>query len=1592
MKDHLLKSLKKIFLVLLIVMFFSTNCAQSVSFAQMPTLMPQAGTMIGLTAPYVPPQLVGVEFDEVNPFHMSFLVNRGDKKLSLDRSNEEYMRFVKYFLSALTIPDENQWVNLSPYEGHRIVEESFGKTAMGKDLLAQDYILKQLASSLVYPEGDIGNKFWSKVRAGIRAKYGEDVDIPLDMFNRVWIVPSSADMYEDNGRVWIVDSHLKVMLEKDYVASGKFQDMIGGKVDQVQEMSPLVSDVMREVVIPALEKEVNEGSHFSALRQIYSAMILATWYKQNIKESILGNVYANQGKIGGIGLKNSEEEVKRIYDQYVESFRLGAFNYIKEEYDFVKQEIIPRKYFSGGFSRSTSSDRAGLSFRDLGEEMKNPNKSKGILNVLGEFFAEQEDFAMMSVVLKESNKNVDDDNRDNGSLQEKGEDLSKQIEENSRNLKKQVDPENEESNENVADYRDNGILEKDSSQVKDSLWFSSIMKLSKLLEKWESIQHEIKEYNELISLLEKWESVEGVLKILQEKFKSQSFDSMEDVIRYIKGQISYSRTLENMINDIKNSISGKYPVKMDSTLEGKIYKIMEKFKKIDFTSQVKDSLWFSSIMKLLESLEKRESIQHKIKEYNELISFLKEGISTELESAKRRILEERIVEGRMVEGKSIGERIAEWKGAEGVLDILQKRFESQSFDSIGDVIWYLKGQNFYSRTLENKINYIKNSISGKDPVKMDSILKKDIDAIMEKFKKIDFTPRVKDDFLVEEKKQHLILQEIEIKEYKRFLEILRESIKDGKYQDVQGLLIPWVAKYKKILNETLSHEHNQIKSSKDVSKVLGKIRAVSRAISFMEYLINNKNINVDEKKLLTQVESALKSESNYEKYAKRLGGSDSITLEEEHKIFEEIRAAVSEHLKKHPDITNKELRRSLNIFYDQIDSEKKVASDLSKTWDGKDSPEKVLKSWIEDIKSNILLNNKKINESNDSMISHQILEMRINSIKKLLKTIGSLGNNYSRSDLKKHISLLNEKSKEIKAFRSTVPSIRDRFYEKQVNEDVLAPLDIKIKELSEIIPLNVENQRRFDDVNKYVNAFNLAGVEIDLKKKATKYLYGKIYNLWTYFSEEWEPLELLERWEPKQYKIDRYNELIRLLEKGESIEDVLKTLQKIIENFKKEKEKKIDGNDSIDNPRTIKRGNEKDGIGDFRVIKIGNGNDSTDNSRIRKFEKWIEILEEIKVSFESQSFGSREDAINYLKGQKLYSKILKKTINDIKDSISGKDYIEMTSILENEIKKIRKEVVRVVRNDFKSKVNYSLGYNILNGMSFDSYGPTGQTKQPDKDNVVFKDKKEGSLNSSEDKRNLIKYKINNIMKRLERIDFTFQVNNSLWFPSIMKLSELLEKGESIQHEIKEYDELISLLKKGESVKGVLEILQKKFKSQSFDSMEDVIRYIRYIKRQTFRSRILRNMINDIKNSISGKDPVKMDRTLKDKIDKIMEKLKEIDFTSQVEDSLRDVLAEIRLHLDRHLNKTNLEGKDNAVLKEENVGGIDFDSSMLNMRIRRGVGNKPLDWNLQDHTMFDFSGLTPVIIEVVLVDDDIFPDIDALREKFINQEEEVTTST
>jgi hypothetical protein len=352
--------------------------------------LPAPGTMVNMTPKFDPMIVKGIKLYPDNPFKFDFIVDTGDLPLNKDQIKEQGQKLAAYFLASLTIPEKEMWVNLSPYEKSRIIPSTFGDTQMGKELLSEDYMLKQIMATALYPERELGKEFWQKVYAQAGREFGT-TNVPVNTFNKVWIVPDQAVVYENEAfnSVFVVESRLKVMLEKDYLAANKHKaieqyglssnvvpasstvipdrssvipekDPHAGHSQElagIQDTSSISDQIIREIVIPALEKEVNEGKNFATLRQVYHALILAAWYKKNLKDNVLAKGYVDRGKTLGVDTED-KQIIEKIYKQYLSAYRKGVYNYIKEELDPATQQMIPRKYFSGGMVMAVANNLA----------------------------------------------------------------------------------------------------------------------------------------------------------------------------------------------------------------------------------------------------------------------------------------------------------------------------------------------------------------------------------------------------------------------------------------------------------------------------------------------------------------------------------------------------------------------------------------------------------------------------------------------------------------------------------------------------------------------------------------------------------------------------------------------------------------------------------------------------------------------------------------------------------------------------------------------------------------------------------------------------------------------------------------------------------------------------------------------------------------------------------------------------------------------------------------------------------------------------------------------------------------------------------
>lgn len=350
----MLKKRSRIFRIIcgLLAFLLFENSLERVQAQDTPFLPRLQNNILETSIPYSSPVLRGMRVYPDKPFEFDFMVDSGSRH-KIDQTGTALL--VKYFLTCLTVPEEDLWVNLSPYESGRVIPNELSLTDAGNTLLEQDKLLKQLASSMTYPESRLGKKFWEKVYKITYQKFGT-TQLPVNTFNKVWIVPDKAIVYDMGTSALIGQTHLKVMLEEDYLALKHHSSGLNAKpIDGARMISAMIT---REIILPELEREINEGKNFAPVRQIFHSMVLAAWFKRTLRRNVLSVFYVNKKKISGVdGIdKNSKE---KIYKQYLQIYKVGAYNYIREDVDPISQQVLPRKYFSGG-----------LFFGDLDRAMK----------------------------------------------------------------------------------------------------------------------------------------------------------------------------------------------------------------------------------------------------------------------------------------------------------------------------------------------------------------------------------------------------------------------------------------------------------------------------------------------------------------------------------------------------------------------------------------------------------------------------------------------------------------------------------------------------------------------------------------------------------------------------------------------------------------------------------------------------------------------------------------------------------------------------------------------------------------------------------------------------------------------------------------------------------------------------------------------------------------------------------------------------------------------------------------------------------------------------------------------------------------------
>ncbi|MGE5309446.1 MAG: hypothetical protein ACM3OC_10215 [Deltaproteobacteria bacterium] len=329
----------------LIVFFFSfTLIFQQTGFAQMAGQFDLSGKMaqmyFGQQDRFRPLQLRYLSFDGISD-KLDLLIDKGDTKKA-SALQEDAQKLTNYFFIGVSLPNDSIWVNLRPDSPDEMIDEYLGRTDMGKAMLEADLQLKKDTAYYTSPETQEGKEYWDRLYRKAEEIYGS-TDVTIPTLNRPWIVPDEIVLREARGSAYIYKATLKVMLEQDYLKNSRGYNFADERQRQLNEYS---AQLMRELVLPRLDKEINSAKRYAELRSIYYSLILSHWFKKRFGGGV-GTCasLANTRSLEKLTSKKAWNK-ETYFRAYQKSFREGEYN-IKQSLSTPSGTAV-RNYFSGG--------------------------------------------------------------------------------------------------------------------------------------------------------------------------------------------------------------------------------------------------------------------------------------------------------------------------------------------------------------------------------------------------------------------------------------------------------------------------------------------------------------------------------------------------------------------------------------------------------------------------------------------------------------------------------------------------------------------------------------------------------------------------------------------------------------------------------------------------------------------------------------------------------------------------------------------------------------------------------------------------------------------------------------------------------------------------------------------------------------------------------------------------------------------------------------------------------------------------------------------------------------------------------------------
>lgn len=252
------------------------------------------------------------------------------------------------FMTGLVVPEYKFWVSMDPQDPDRIIDEQLGQTDVGRIMLEADLQMKKDFPLYDNPcATKTGKAFWNlldKKRDALVEKCIKMYPEERQNIENVWfypvdrhvIFPDKIYAYTNGTQIYIINATLTIKNQPEYdlctfkvdgqnsavLSKGCREELNKSAIDFGQYFN----DLQNDMISPYVVADVNQGEKFEDLRNVYTSLALAQWYKSRISSDI--DIFRSMRDTSNSTMLVSLEpwSPKEIWNRYVYSFKNGEYS------------------------------------------------------------------------------------------------------------------------------------------------------------------------------------------------------------------------------------------------------------------------------------------------------------------------------------------------------------------------------------------------------------------------------------------------------------------------------------------------------------------------------------------------------------------------------------------------------------------------------------------------------------------------------------------------------------------------------------------------------------------------------------------------------------------------------------------------------------------------------------------------------------------------------------------------------------------------------------------------------------------------------------------------------------------------------------------------------------------------------------------------------------------------------------------------------------------------------------------------------------------------------------------------------------------